>query len=50
MKGWTLADLIDDAQYRTLLREAERELGPFVGRDGTVAFRSSAHIVAAMQT
>jgi SAM-dependent methyltransferase len=49
VKGWTLADLIDDAQYRTLLREAERELGPFVGRDGTVAFRSSAHIVAAMQ-
>ena len=25
VKGWTLADLIDDAQYRTLLKEAERE-------------------------
>jgi hypothetical protein len=47
VKGWTLADLIDDAQYRTLLREAEGELDLFVGRDGTVAFRSPAHIAAA---
>jgi SAM-dependent methyltransferase len=38
VKGWTLADLIDDAQHRTLQREAERELGCFVGPDGTVAF------------
>jgi SAM-dependent methyltransferase len=47
VKGWTLADLIDDAQYRTLLREAEEDLGPYVGRDSAVAFRCPAHIASA---
>jgi ubiquinone/menaquinone biosynthesis C-methylase UbiE len=50
VKGWTLADLIDDVQYRTLLREAEGELGPYVGRDGAVAFRSPAHIATATKS
>jgi ubiquinone/menaquinone biosynthesis C-methylase UbiE len=45
VKGWTLADLIDDAQYRLLLREAEEELQPYRRPDGTVAFRAPAHIV-----
>ncbi|WP_119458965.1 methyltransferase domain-containing protein [Rhodospirillaceae bacterium SYSU D60014] len=47
VKGWTLADLIDDAQYRTLLREAERELSRYIQPDGTVAFHSPAHIATA---
>jgi SAM-dependent methyltransferase len=45
VKGWTLADLIDDAQYRTLLRAAQAELKRFALADGTVAFASPAHIV-----
>jgi ubiquinone/menaquinone biosynthesis C-methylase UbiE len=47
VKGWTLADLIDDGQYRLLLREAERELGRFVQTDGTVSFPLPAHILTA---
>lgn len=47
IKGWTLADRIDDAQYRTLQAEAPRELGPFVGRDGVVTFKAPAHIATA---
>jgi SAM-dependent methyltransferase len=47
VKGWTLADLIDDDQYRLLLQEAEREMRRFVQPDGTVAFSSPAHIVVA---
>ena len=38
VKGWTAADLIDEAGYARLLAEAERELRPFVTADGTVAF------------
>jgi hypothetical protein len=47
VKGWTLADLIDDAQYSSLRQAAETELAPFVQADGTVAFRSPAHIAIA---
>lgn len=47
VKGWTLADLIDEAQYRTLLREARKELTAYAQPDGTVAFGSPAHIVTA---
>lgn len=47
VKGWTLADLIDDAQYETLQREAQRELKSFERNDGTVKFRAPAHIVTA---
>ena len=49
VKGWTLADLIDDAQYARLRQAAETELTPYVQRDGTVAFRSPAHIVIAVK-
>lgn len=44
-KGWTFADMIDDAQYQRLLQEAEKELRQFVTPEGTVAFRLPAHIV-----
>lgn len=47
VKGWTLADLIDDAQYETLQREAQKDLEPFAQEDGTVAFGAPAHIVTA---
>jgi SAM-dependent methyltransferase len=50
VKGWTLADLIDDSQYETLKREALRELQAFVQPDGAVAFRHPAHIVTAART
>jgi SAM-dependent methyltransferase len=49
VRGWTLADVLDDGQYRTLLGEAERALTPYVQPDGTVAFRAPAHIVTAMK-
>ena len=47
IKGWTFADMIDDAQYQRLLPEAEKELRQFVTPEGTVAFRLPAHIVTA---
>lgn len=49
IKGWTLADILDDAQYQVLLREAEKELQSFVQPDGTVAFGHGAHIVVAQK-
>jgi hypothetical protein len=36
IKGWTLADLIDDAQYQLLLQEAESELRRFVTSESTI--------------
>lgn len=45
VRGWTLADMIDDAQYQQLLQEAEKELRQFITSEGTVAFRSPVHIV-----
>ena len=47
IKGWTLADVLDDAQFDLLLREAERVLRPFVTADGKVEFSAPAHIVTA---
>jgi hypothetical protein len=45
IRGWTLADMLDDAQFARLLEEAEKALRPFVGGDGSVAFAAPAHIV-----
>ena len=47
LKGWTLADLIDDDQYALLVREAERELLPYAKAGGEVMFDAPAHIVLA---
>jgi SAM-dependent methyltransferase len=47
IRGWTLADRLDDAQVGWLVAEAERALGQFVTADGTVSFPAPAHIVAA---
>ena len=47
VKGWTLADMLDEAQFTQLVAEADKALRPFVVRDGTVAFALPAHIVSA---
>lgn len=47
VKGWTLADMIDDAQYATLLAAAEERLQDFVVDGAAVRFSHPAHIVTA---
>jgi len=44
IRGWTLADAIDDEQFEVLLGEARRELGRFARADGTVEFAIAAII------
>lgn len=46
VKGWTLADMIDEAQFKTLVEAAEKEMQPFVTPENEVAFTAPAHIVA----
>lgn len=46
IKGWTLADVIDEAGYKKLRAYAPQKLARFVKADGSVAFRAPAHIVA----
>ena len=45
VKGWTLADLIDDDQYALLLREAAAALRRYAKADGIVIFDAPALIV-----
>ena len=47
IKGWVLAETLDDDAFANLLNEAETSLSAFVQPDGTVAFPMSAHIVTA---
>jgi SAM-dependent methyltransferase len=47
IKGWTLADMLDDDQFDRLLQEAERALQRFTTAEGTVVFSAPAHIVTA---
>jgi ubiquinone/menaquinone biosynthesis C-methylase UbiE len=49
VRGWTLADKLDDAQFERLVDEAERELGRFVGADGSVRFAHPALIASAVK-
>ncbi len=44
VRGWTLADLIDDAGYEALVAEAEKRLGEFADQNGTVEFLAPAHL------
>lgn len=46
IRGWTLADVIDDASYARLQEYAAPRLAHFVGADGTVAFSAQTQIVA----
>lgn len=50
VKGWTLADLIDDDQFEKLRTSAEEELARFVQPDGSVAFRSPARVATLTKT
>jgi len=45
IKGWTLADLIDDEGYEKLKQMAPQKLSQFALPDGSVAFAAPAHIV-----
>ena len=45
IKGWTLADVIDDDDYERLQRAAPERLSRFVQTDGSVAFDAPAHLV-----
>ena len=47
IRGWTLSDALDDAQFEMLVSEAETSLAEFVNDDGGVEFSSPAHIVTA---
>ena len=47
IKGWVLADMIDDEQYARLLKEARTALASFVADEGSVVFKAPAHIVSA---
>lgn len=50
VKGWTLADMINEAQFQQLLTEARQFLQGFVTSQGTVTFSSPAHIVTAVKS
>lgn len=47
VRGWTLADMIDDHQYRLLLDEACRSLAGFTDHEGRVRFPTPALIATA---
>ena len=47
VRGWTLADKLDDDQFEQLVSEAERELGHLAAADGSVAFTHPALMVTA---
>ena len=49
VKGWTLADLIDDAGFARLQEAARRELGAFTAAEGTVSFAMPAHLAVALK-
>ena len=49
IKGWVLADMLDDVQFNLLLTEARKALSPFVISDGSVAFDAPAHIITAVK-
>lgn len=46
IKGWTLADRLDDVQFDLLLQEAPKALADFVDANGKVTFDAPAHIVS----
>jgi predicted nucleotidyltransferase len=50
VKGWVLADRLDDAQFEMLLKDGQESLRPFVAADGTVVLRAPAYIITATKT
>jgi ubiquinone/menaquinone biosynthesis C-methylase UbiE len=49
IRGWTLADRIDDRQFEQLQQEARFALQDFVDADGAVRFDHPAHIITAIR-
>lgn len=49
VRGWTLANELDDEQYERLVSEAEVELSRFVTADGSVRFAHPALIASAQK-
>lgn len=49
VRGWTLSDRIDDAQFERLVTAAESELSRFVAKDGSVRFEHPALIATAQK-
>jgi ubiquinone/menaquinone biosynthesis C-methylase UbiE len=47
VRGWTLADKLDDEQFELLVAEAELEMSRFVSVDGRVRFDAPALLVSA---
>lgn len=45
IKGWTLADVVDDDRFERLNQYAPTKLNRFVQADGSVAFDGPAHVV-----
>ena len=45
IRGWILADKLDDAQFEELFDEAEKILSRYVLDDGSVALRAPAYII-----
>lgn len=50
VRGWTLANELDDEQYEMLVVEAEKELSGFVTSDGTVRFDHPALLASAVKS
>jgi SAM-dependent methyltransferase len=48
VRGWTLADLVDDAEEAALVARAERDLARYVSTDGSVGFPSPAIVGTAV--
>jgi ubiquinone/menaquinone biosynthesis C-methylase UbiE len=49
IKGWVLADTLDDNQFALLLNEAKQALSPYVTAGGGVEFGAPAHIVTTVK-
>lgn len=49
IKGWTLAEAIDDKQYEELQAAAQTEVQRFAAADGSVRFDAPAHIATAVK-
>ena len=45
VRGWTLADRVDDEGYQRLQQSAQERLRDFTDSDGSVAFPVAAHFV-----
>ena len=50
VKGWVLADTVNDDQMALLLAEAEGALASFLTEDGSVAFNAPGHIISARKS